>query len=522
MGYLRRRIELGEQVQREQDAARGIPGRHEIHYAFSHISLPARVLDPGGLEFVEELMGKRGCKLLANVWNQAAGLKTSSLDKTNQLDFERVWSDITDRWKAIVITPPPALEPLEAYLIGIWRDYSPNDPLPEAADPSAANAPRGVRYFCLERGHTEGMTMVGEWLGFADRKNLGPGPEPVPEAMIYFMAKLHGIDPTFGNRSWAPSDTTQQSDAGPTITPSVTAEGVPTVRVTGDSALNLTDLEAAGAEVGYALFDSMKELAASQSGDNAAAHDGPVTPARSGGPAKARMEFWERDLPGLERSQKKYLVNRLEVATTRSERQVLRRRLKVLERRIAEIDDERHRELVVTQAWCPDCGGAFGNNHSLRSWRGAGSGRGGMRSVTAGYWEAISARGKQERSKERSVGPDDYHNKPGRRPRLINPVTGEHRWCKCPTGLDRASNGSITSGGAAAAAEREEMRRADDGGVGKQEPVTRARSGGPAKARRSRPVSVANELKKLAALRDDDVISEKEFQTLKQQLIEGA
>jgi hypothetical protein len=224
----------------------------------------------------------------------------------------------------------------------------------------------------------------------------------------------------------------------------------------------------------------------------------------------------------MEGLQKKYVVNRLEVATTRSERQVLRRRLKVLERRIAEIDDERHRELVVTQAWCPDCGGAFGNNHSLRSWRGAGSGRGGMRSVTAGYWEAISARGKQERSKERSVGPDDYHNKPGRRPRLINPVTGEHRWCKCPTGLDRASNGSITSGGAAAAAEREEMRRADDGGVGKQEPVTRARSGGPAKARRSRPVSVANELKKLAALRDDDVISEQEFQTLKQQLIEGA
>jgi hypothetical protein len=204
------------------------------------------------------------------------------------LDFERVWSDLTDRWKAIVITPPPALEPLEAYLIGIWRDYSPNDPLPEAADPSAANAPRDVRYFCLERGHTEGMTMVGEWLGLADRKNLGPGPEPVPEAMIYFMAKLHGIDPTFGNRSWAPSDTTQQSDAGPTITPSVTAEGVPTVRVTGNSALNLTDLEAAGAEVGYALFDSMKELAASQRDDNAAAHDEPVSRARSGGPAKAR------------------------------------------------------------------------------------------------------------------------------------------------------------------------------------------------------------------------------------------
>ena len=288
MGHFRRKLEEGKQIQREQDAARGIPGRHEIHYAFSHISLPDRVLGPYGLQFVEDLMGKKGCKLLANVWNQAAGLKISSLDKANQLDFERVWSDLTDRWKAIVITPPPALEPLEAHLIGIWRDYSPSGPLPEAAGPSTANASRGVRYFCLERGHTEGMTMVGEWLGVADRKNLGPGPEPVPEAMIHFMAKLHGIDPNFRNRSWAPPDTTQQSGAGPTITPSVTAEGVPTVRVTGNSALNLTDPEAAGAEAGYALIDSMKELAASQRDDNAAAHDEPVTPARSGGPAKAR------------------------------------------------------------------------------------------------------------------------------------------------------------------------------------------------------------------------------------------
>jgi len=298
MGHFRRKLEEGEQIQREQDAARGIPSRHETHYAFSHISLPDRVLGPYGLQFVEELVGKKGCKLLANVWNQAAGLKISSLDKTNQLDFERVWSDLTDRWKAIVITPPPALEPLEAHLIGIWRDYSPNDPLPEAADRSPANAPRDVRYFCLERGHTEGMTMVGEWLGVANRKNLGPGPEPVPEAMIHYMAKLHGIDPNFPNRSWAPPDTTQRANVGsPELVSSPKLEivssdplaGVPTVRVTGNSALNLADLEAAGAEAGYALFDSMKEIAASQRDDNTAANfTDPLTPATSGGPAKAR------------------------------------------------------------------------------------------------------------------------------------------------------------------------------------------------------------------------------------------
>jgi len=325
MGYLRRRIELGEQVQREQDAARGIPGRHETHYAFSHISLPDRVLGSYGLQFVEELMGKKGCKLLANVWNQAAGLKISSLDKTNQLDFERVWSDLTDRWKAIVITPPPALEPLEAHLIGIWRDYSPSDPLPEAADPSTANASRGVRYFCLERGHSEGMTMVGEWLGVADRMNLGPGPEPVPEAMIHFMAKLHGIDANFPNRSWAPPDTTQQSNTDPTITPSSpgsragrTTAGVPTVRVTGN---------AAGPEAYSALFDFSKELAASQRDDNAAANDEPVAPAASAGPAKAR------------RPQPVSVANELKkLAALRSDNVISEQEFQILKRQLIEGD----------------------------------------------------------------------------------------------------------------------------------------------------------------------------------------
>ena len=191
------------------------------------------------------------------------------------------------------------------------------------------------------------------------------------------------------------------------------------------------------------------------------------------------MEYWERDLPGMEGLQKKYVVNRLEVATTRSERQVLRRRLKELDKPFA----ERHRELVATQAWCPDCGGALGSgSHPTASWD-----LSRMRSRHPGY---------------HGVGPDDLYNRDGRRPRLINPVTGEHRWCNCRAELAR-------------------RLRAREGAGGKQEPVSRTRSGGPAKARRSRPVSVANELKKLAALRDDNVISEQEFQTLKQQLIEG-
>ena len=196
------------------------------------------------------------------------------------------------------------------------------------------------------------------------------------------------------------------------------------------------------------------------------------------------MEFWERDLPGMEHMQRKAVLHQLEVATTRSETKALRRRLKDLERRIAENADERWRKSVAAQLWCPDCGGAFGNNNRPRQ-----SMRRGM-----GFFP---------RATDYGVGPDDYRNKDGRHPRLINPVTGEHRWCKCPTGLDRESDGSVHA-------------------AAHDEPVTRARRAGPAKARRSRPVSVANELKKLAALRDDDVISEQEFQTLKQQLIEGA
>ena len=186
----------------------------------------------------------------------------------------------------------------------------------------------------------------------------------------------------------------------------------------------------------------------------------------------------------MEGLQKKYVVNRLEVATTRSERQVLRRRLKELDKPFA----ERHRELVATQAWCPDCGGALGRgSHPTASWFLLDRSSRGMRSMHPGY---------------HGVGPDDFYNRDGRHPRLINPVTGEHRWCNCRAELAR-------------------RLRAREGAGGKQEPVTRARRSGPKKARRPRPVSVANELKKLAALRDDNVISEQEFQTLKQQLIEG-
>lgn len=389
-------MEEGEQIQREQDAAKGIPSRHETHYGFSHISLPARVLDPGGLEFVEELMGKRGCRLLANVWNQVGGQKINRSDKTNQLDFERVWSDITDRWKAIVITPPPALEPLEAHLIGIWRDYSPNDPLPGAADPSAANAQRDVRYFCLERGHTEGMTMVGEWLGFADRKNLGPGPEPVPEAMIYFMAKLHGIDPTFGNRSWTPSDSIRSetycdhcqairlADGRP-------ADGILLGRPVPRGALLCCSC---GKFTSYELQTDLTRTGMRNDHNAWAA---------------ATKAAW---------------------------------RLKALEIKEAVLRRELERDDLTK--------------------------------VDRSKWRTELQRTRDSLVRERAFG--------------VGGVTG------------------VTAGGQ----------------LTTDEPVPRARRGGPAKARRSRPVSVANELKKLAALRDDDVISEQEFQTLKQQLIEGA
>ena len=125
------------------------------------------------------------------------------------------------------------------------------------------------------------------------------------------------------------------------------------------------------------------------------------------------MEFWERDLPGMEHMQRKAVLHQLEVATTRSEMKALRRRLKELERHIAAIADERWRKSVAAQLWCPDCGGALGPG----SWPSLPiSRRTGMGMI---------------RQTDYGVGPDDYHNRDGRRPRLINPVTGEHRWCNC-------------------------------------------------------------------------------------------
>ena len=194
--WFERHVSEGWEVERQDRLARGEAGPSNQHH-FCHTLLPERVFDAAGLQFVESLMGKRGHELLAEVWNRGCTKKAKARH------FKRVWTPLTDRWKAIVVTPPPPLGPGEAHLIGIWRDYANSMVASEKEGSSTGDASGAVRYFCLERGHVQGTTFVGEWLGFGNRRDLGRGSEPSPEAMIQFMADLHGINADFSDRPGA-------------------------------------------------------------------------------------------------------------------------------------------------------------------------------------------------------------------------------------------------------------------------------------------------------------------------------
>lgn len=247
---------MGWEAERQDRLARGEAGPSN-HYHFCHTLLPSRVLDAAGPQFVEDLMGKRGHELLAEVWNQGCTKKTKARH------FERVWTPLTDRWKAIVITPPPALGPGEAHLIGIWRDYGGSSVASEKAESATGDASSALRYFCLERGHIQGMTFVGEWLGFGNRRNLGQGPAPSPEAMVQFMAKLHGIRADFSDHPTTEAASTnpaQHSKDDLSTTQGTSAHESPTVRVSTNPAWQRS-LEKKAAGVADALLGASSELA---------------------------------------------------------------------------------------------------------------------------------------------------------------------------------------------------------------------------------------------------------------------
>jgi len=178
--------------------------RHDTHYAFAHILLRFWIFSDS-LNFARldlKAIDNDG-KILADIWNSFGGTKAKADD------FQMLSVDLQDRWTAIVIKPPPALEPLEAHLIGIWRDLEPNEPLAgEKKYPESTLLTDGecYRYFCLERTDIDGLTYMAEWFEGKDRRNLGSGPEFDMESMLWYMAKHHGIDISFTNDSW---DSTQ-------------------------------------------------------------------------------------------------------------------------------------------------------------------------------------------------------------------------------------------------------------------------------------------------------------------------
>jgi hypothetical protein len=124
----------------------------------------------------------RPSPVLANLWNELC-VKTNSTEcSANARDFQTrsmsfVDQDGNGHGSAITINLPPALEPLEAHQIGLLlsKDIF-NEGLRDPDDLS-------LRYFCLERGTSDGTTMVGERHPSGDRSNLGIGPAPGDMAM---------------------------------------------------------------------------------------------------------------------------------------------------------------------------------------------------------------------------------------------------------------------------------------------------------------------------------------------------
>ncbi len=168
--------------------------RHDVHYAFCHIMLPRMVFSADGPLFLARLSGDDGSQILADLWNQLCG--RNRLLRKRARDFTRNAVELTERWEAFVITPPPALEMAEAHFVGLLIDFEVlNEATAQGSDAVARSG--GVRYLCLERSHPM-PTMIGEWhYQFGERSNLGFGPDPSVEAMVQVLAGLVGITVAF-------------------------------------------------------------------------------------------------------------------------------------------------------------------------------------------------------------------------------------------------------------------------------------------------------------------------------------
>jgi len=167
--------------------------RHALHYEFCHKELPSWAF--GSRDDAATFLGLTtmggGAEKLCDYWNHLARSNRDLWMTPNDFDLETSSIPATE-WNATVITPPPALEALEAHYIGVLFNlqvYAMQRAVDSAQHPEVRLG--YFRYICLERDTLNAdVTHIGEWFASGERENLGSGPAPSVEAMFELLESL--------------------------------------------------------------------------------------------------------------------------------------------------------------------------------------------------------------------------------------------------------------------------------------------------------------------------------------------
>ena len=167
--------------------------RHALHYEFCYKELPSWAF--GSRDDAATFLGLTtmggGAEKLCDYWNHHARSNRDLWMTPNDFDLETSSIPATE-WNATVITPPPALEALEAHYIGVLFNlqvYAMQRAVDSAQHPEVRLG--YFRYICLERDTLNAdVTHIGEWFASGERENLGSGPAPSVEAMFELLESL--------------------------------------------------------------------------------------------------------------------------------------------------------------------------------------------------------------------------------------------------------------------------------------------------------------------------------------------